>query len=105
MNRLHAYLLIITATLYVSVLGFGLLGFGLSVIVPEIYRLAGKTKEIDTSVAISFVSGIGFVGFLIGPVLLGAISNWSTLIASYLFLAVLIIIAICLTLFGLKKKS
>tara|TARA_B110000116_G_scaffold261671_1_gene266121 strand:- start:176 stop:931 length:756 start_codon:yes stop_codon:yes gene_type:complete len=100
-----AYLLIITATLYVSVLGFGLLGFGLSVIVPEIYRLAGKTKEIDTSVAISFVSGIGFVGFLIGPVLLGAISNWSTLIASYLFLAVLIIIAICLTLFGLKRKS
>ena len=40
-----AYLLIITATLYVSVLGFGLLGIGLSVIVPEIYRLAGKTKE------------------------------------------------------------
>jgi fucose permease len=100
-----AYLLIITATLYVSVLGFGLLGIGLSVIVPEIYRLAGRTKEIDTSVAISFVSGIGFVGFLIGPVLLGTLSNWSTLITSYLFLATLIIIAICLTLFGLKRKS
>ena len=100
-----AYILIITANLYVSVLGFGLLGFGLSVIVPEIYRLAGKTKEIDTSLAISFVSGIGFVGFLIGPVLLGAISNWSSLITSYLFLATLIVLAICLTLFGLKKKS
>jgi fucose permease len=99
-----AYMLIITANLYVSVLGFGLLGFGLSVIIPEIYRLAGKTKEIDTSLAISFVSGFGFVGFLIGPVLLGAISNWSTLSTSYLFLSLLLIIAFFLALFGLKRK-
>jgi MFS family permease len=98
-------MLIFTANLYVSVLGFGLLGFGLSVIIPEIYRLAGKTKEIDTSLAISFVSGFGFVGFLIGPVLLGAISNWSTLSTSYLFLATLLIVAFFLALFGLKRKQ
>jgi fucose permease len=100
-----AYMFIITANLFVSVLGFGLLGFGLSVIIPEIYRLAGKTKEIDTSLAISFVSGFGFVGFLIGPVLLGAISNWSTLSTSYLFLATLLIVAFFLALFGLKRKQ
>jgi fucose permease len=100
-----AYMLIITANLYVSVLGFGLLGFGLSVIIPEIYRLAGKTKEIDTSLAISFVSGFGFVGFLIGPVLLGVISNWSTLTSSYLFLAALLVISFFLAFFGLKRKG
>ena len=100
-----AYMLIITANLYVSVLGFGLLGFGLSVIIPEIYRLAGKTKEIDTSLAVSFVSGFGFVGFLIGPVLLGAISNWSTLTSSYLFLAALLVISFFLAFFGLKRKG
>jgi MFS family permease len=99
-----AYLFIVTANLYLSVLGFGMLGFGLSVIVPEIFRLAGKTKGVETSLAISVVSGIGFVGFLIGPVFLGTISNWSTLITSYLFLAASVIIAFCLTLLELKRK-
>jgi fucose permease len=100
-----AYLFIIMSSLFLSVIGFGLLGFGLSVIVPEIYRIAGKNKDLDTSFAISIVSGIGFVGFLVGPVVLGAISNWSSLVMSYVFLSALIIVAFFLTLFGLKKKG
>lgn len=100
-----AYLLIITAHLYVSVIGFGLLGLGLSVIIPEIYRVAGNTKNLETSFAISIVSGIGFVGFLAGPVILGAISNWSNLVTSYIFLAILVAIAAFLTLFVLNKKA
>ncbi|MBU3011193.1 MFS transporter [Polaribacter vadi] len=99
-----AYLLIIVSQLYVTVIGFGFLGLGLSVIIPEIYRVAGKTKELETSFAISIVSGIGFVGFLVGPVILGAISNWSNLVTSYIFLGILMIIASFLTLFVLKKK-
>jgi MFS family permease len=99
-----AYLCIISSSFYFSLLGFGLLGFGLSVIVPEVFRIAGKTKGIETTFAISIVSGIGFVGFLVGPVILGAISNWSNLVMSYVFLSALIIVAFLLTLVGLKKK-
>jgi len=101
---LVAYLLILVSNLYISVLGFGILGLGLSVIIPEIFRIAGQTKGVHTSVAISVVSGIGFVGFLIGPVLLGLISNWSNLIMSYIFLLILVIIAFCLVLFHLNQK-
>ncbi len=99
-----SYLLILVSHLYISVLGFGVLGLGLSVIIPEIFRLAGQTKGLHTSVAISIVSGIGFLGFLIGPVLLGIISNWSHLIMSYIFLLILVIIAFCLVLFRLNRK-
>ncbi len=99
-----AYLLIITASLYVTVIGFGFLGLGLSVIIPEIYRVAGKTKELETSFAISIVSGIGFIGFLVGPVILGAISNWSNLVMSYIFLAAIMLLASLLTVFKLKRK-
>ncbi|AOW18010.1 MFS transporter [Polaribacter vadi] len=98
------YLFIIMSSLTFSVLGFGLLGFGLSVIIPEVYRIAGNNKDLETSFAISIVSGIGFVGFLVGPVILGAISNFSSLVVSYVFLSILIIIAFGLGLFGLKKK-
>ena len=100
-----AYSLILVANFYSSVVGFGLLGLGLSVIIPEIFRLAGNTKKMNTSVAISVVSGIGFLGFLIGPVLLGLISNWSNLRMSYVFLLILISIAFSLVVFRLGRNQ
>jgi len=57
---LIGYILILMTNFYLSVLGFGVLGLGLSVIVPVIFRLAGSTKGIAASVGISIVSGIGF---------------------------------------------
>ena len=99
-----AYALILTSNFYSSILGFGILGLGLSVIIPEIFRLAGRAKGIHTSVAISVVSGIGFIGFLIGPVILGLISNWSSLLMSYVFLLVLVIAAYLLVLLKVQKQ-
>ncbi len=102
---LVAYTLILTSNLYLSVFGFGLLGLGLSVIIPELFRLAGRTKHVPASVSISFVSGIGFLGFLIGPVIIGFISNMTNLILSYFFLAVLVVMSLALTYFKLKPIS
>ena len=99
-----AYGLILTTDQYISVLGFGVLGLGISVIIPDLFRLAGRSKQLSTSVAISVVSGIGFLGFLVGPVLLGFISNWSSLIISYVFLLLLIITAFVLVVFRLRSK-
>ena len=97
-----AYFSILTANLIFTVAGFGLLGLGLSVIIPEVFRLAGQTKGIPASTGISIVSGIGFVGFMIGPVLLGFISNWTSLTSSFHFLSLSIIIALGLAFFNLK---
>jgi len=98
------YLFIISANLHLSIVGFGILGFGLSVVIPEIFRLAGNTKGVPASVGISIVSGIGFAGFLIGPVLLGFISNWANLTWSFALLSLSIILVLGLVLFRLKKN-
>ena len=98
------YLLIVCANFYLSIIGFGILGLGLSVVIPEIFRLAGNTKDVPASVGISLVSGIGFAGFLTGPVLLGFISNWSNLILSFAFLASSIVVAFALVLIRLKRN-
>jgi len=98
-----AYALILVSDPYISVIGFGVLGLGISVIIPEVFRLAGQSKQLHTSVAISVVSGIGFMGFLVGPVLLGFISSWSTLIMSYVFLLILIGVAFGLVVFRLSR--
>ncbi len=98
------YLLIVSTNFYFSILGFGILGVGLSVVIPEIFRLAGNTKGVPASIGISIVSGIGFAGFMTGPILLGLISTWSSLILSFIFLAFSIMIVCIFLLFGLKKN-
>ncbi len=99
-----AYALILRSNFYSAILGFGILGLGLSVIIPELFRWAGQTKGVKASAAISIVSGIGFTGFLIGSVLLGFISNCTNLLTSYVFLFVLILSAFCITILRLKKS-
>ena len=103
-TAMGGYGLILTVHVFWSILGFGLLGLGLSVVVPEIVRLAGRNKQLDTSQAISTVSGIGFVGFLIGPVLLGFIANWTALIYSYVFLLFSLGIALGIVQLRLKHR-
>lgn len=74
----------------IALIGFGLVGLGLSVVIPEIFRLAGKAENIDAALAISLVSGIGFMGFLVGPVLLGFLAELSSLKMSFVALLVFV---------------
>lgn len=98
-----AGMLIMSAQLVLSIMGFGIFGLGLSVIIPEIYRLAGQTKGVPASVGISIVSGIGFTGFMIGPVFLGFISSLSSLVWSFGFLSIAILLAFVLNTLILRK--
>jgi fucose permease len=97
------YLGILTTSLYLSVAGFGILGLGLSVIIPELFRLAGNTNGVDSSTGISIVSGIGFAGFLFGPVCLGLIADWADLTWSFGALAISLMLVLGMTFFGLKR--
>lgn len=83
------------------IIGFGLVGLGLSVIIPELFRLGGKTEGIPSGQGISFISGIGFFGFLLGPVLLGFLAEYSSLKLS--FTALLVFTVACFLL-GLQLK-
>lgn len=78
---------------YVVISGFGLVGLGLSVIIPELFRLGGKISALNVSVSISFISGIGFLGFLVGPVLLGFLAEISSLKLSFLALLIFVMIS------------
>ena len=101
---LIGYGFIISTNFILSVVGFGILGLGLSVVVPELFRLAGQTKGVQASVGISLVSGMGFAGFLLAPVILGLISNWAGLTMSYVFLGSSVFVALGLVLIRLRGK-
>jgi MFS family permease len=92
------YCFVLTTNFIVTSIGFGIIGLGLSVIIPEVFRIAGKIKGVKASVGISMVSGFGFGGFLLGPVVLGYISNIYNLKISFLTLLLLTVIVALITI-------
>ena len=66
-----------------TLLSFMIIGFGTAGIIPTVYSVAGKKTTIPTGLALTIVSSIGFLGFLMGPPLIGYISHASSLRISY----------------------
>lgn len=82
----------ITLTNYniiVKICGCFLIGIGVSTIVPIIYSQAGIQTKIKPAIAIAGVSTIAYIGFLIGPVLIGYLAEISSLKYSLILLPIL----------------
>jgi len=84
--------LIISSGMFLSVflpyivpatIGFMLVGIGVSSIVPTVYSVAGKNGKVAPGMAIAMVSSVSYLGFLMGPPLIGYISALSSLQYSY----------------------
>jgi MFS family permease len=62
---------------------FMLVGFGVSNVVPIIFNAAGNHEKVPTGIALTVVSSISFLGFLIGPPLIGYIAEVTSLRYSF----------------------
>lgn len=67
----------------VCTLAFMLVGIGVACNVPSIYSIAGQNKNIPSGVALAMVSSISYLGFLMGPPLIGYIAEVLSLRYSY----------------------
>lgn len=75
---------IVTATI-----GFLLVGLGVSSVIPLVYSAAGRSKSLSPGVALTAVSTIGFLGFLMGPPVIGFIAQAFSLRWSFTLIAIL----------------
>jgi MFS family permease len=74
----------------VSVLvGFALLGAGLGSVIPMTFRAAGAVCNVNTGRAVAAVAGCGWAGFVVGPVVIGAIASSTTLQTALFLIPVL----------------
>jgi len=71
-----------------AILGFILIGFGVSCIVPMVFSLAGKSKNMSSSSALASISTIGYLGFLFVPPFVGFIAQTTNLRWSFGIIAV-----------------
>ena len=65
------------------IIAFMITGFGTAGIVPTIYSTAGQKTRIPASLALTIVSSVSFLGFLMGPPLIGYIASVTNLRYSY----------------------
>ena len=88
---------IVTATI-----GFLIVGFGVSSIVPMVYSATGKNSKIPPGMALAAVSSISFLGFLMGPPLIGYVSELLSLRYSFALIGLL---GLTITLMVSKIKA
>lgn len=71
----------------ICTLAFMMVGLGVACNVPIVYSVAGKNKNVNPGVALAMVSSISFLGFLMGPPLIGYIAEAFDLRYSYALFA------------------
>jgi hypothetical protein len=59
----------------VAVIGFGLVGAGLSCVFPVVLSSAARTPDLPPSAAIAAVCTVGYFGFLLGPPAIGGLAE------------------------------
>jgi MFS family permease len=71
-----------------SALAFMLVGIGVSTVVPTVYSIAGRTPGMTPSEALTAVSSVSFLGFMIGPPVIGYIAHASSLRMSFALIGI-----------------
>lgn len=77
------FMAVVFPNLIVTTIAFMIIGLGTSSIVPTVYSVAGHKTKMSTSVALTIVSSVSFLGFLLGPPIIGYVSAASNLRYSY----------------------
>ncbi len=96
--------MLLPALTWLSIAGFTVAGIGYALLVPIVFSEAGKQPGIHPSKGIAAVATFGYLGFLIGPVLIGGIAEWYGLKTGFIYLICFTAIAVVLYLAFDRKK-
>ena len=72
-------LVLVLARPWVAMAGFAIVGMGLATVVPILYNAATRIPGVSRAAAIASVSSIGYVGFMVGPPIIGAVAHATSL--------------------------
>ncbi|WP_108821966.1 MFS transporter [Dysgonomonas sp. Marseille-P4361] len=74
----------LTIKVIINSIGFMMIGLGISCVVPTIYSIVAEKAKTPAGTALTIMSSISFVGPLVAPLLVGAISHKYNLEWAYL---------------------
>ena len=82
------YIAVFFPFLISSTIAFMLVGLGVSSIVPSVYSAAGRHTKVPPGIALATVASVSFLGFLMGPPMIGYISQVAGLRYSFALIGV-----------------
>ncbi|MBK0368889.1 MFS transporter [Flavobacterium agrisoli] len=74
---------------YPTIVGYVLIGVGVSCVVPLVFSIASKSSNLSTGTALTSISTIGYLGFLLVPPMVGFISEYLSMKWSFLIMSLL----------------
>jgi MFS family permease len=72
-----------------AAVGFAMVGFGISCIVPLVFSIAGRSATMSSGQALASISTIGYLGFVMVPPLVGFVAEAASLRWSFAIIALL----------------
>ncbi|MDM9632330.1 MFS transporter [Robiginitalea aurantiaca] len=99
------YVCVLQAGTYITLLGFALIGLGFSVIIPELFRIGGNIKGVESSQGVAFIAGTGYSGFLMAPPVLGYLGEQFSLKTTFTILLAGAILVLCSTLILRRRQK
>lgn len=97
-------LVVVVPWVPIALVGWAIFGLGLAGGVPQLFTAAGNLDPRSSGALMARVVGLGYVGLLAGPALIGGLAHWMPLNIAFILPVVLCV----LTFFGgpvLKSKS
>lgn len=96
-------LVVMAQSPYTALAGFAAAGAGFSSIIPVVFAAGGRVSSVTEAAGVATVSGLGYLGFLVGPPMIGFISEATSLRAG---LSVLVVLSgAAAMLVGVVEKS
>ncbi len=91
-------LVLLTATPWIALAGFALVGAGLAPVAPILINAATRVPGVSRAAAIASVTSIGYAGFMVGPPLIGSIAT----VASLPLALAVVVLAAALLAYGAR---
>ncbi len=79
LSAIAMLLVLVVARPWFAMVGFAFVGVGLATVVPILYNAATRVPGVSRAAAIASVSSIGYVGFMIGPPIVGGLAHATSL--------------------------
>lgn len=95
-------LALMSTTPIIAIIGYGLVGAGVSCVFPLIMSAAARTPGVAPGIGIAAMATAGYTGFLLGPPLIGGMAELFTLRGA---LGVLAIFGLVIMLLGTRVKG
>jgi len=87
-------LVIVAPWVPLALVGWALFGLGLSGGVPQLFTVAGNLDARATGVLMARVVGLGYVGLLAGPAVIGALAHWMPLNIAFVLPVILCVLTV-----------